>query len=243
MRIWLVIFAFSALGALAGAQPASPGPTDTPAAAASPASAPAAALPLPSSLVRPAIVTVDEVVKNLRFDRWKKGDIRDEASNDSTSITRDLHHAFPPLIEAADTAPDSTAKLLPAFQNIDAIYDVLLRVFSASRVVGQPDDVGHLQQALTELGDARRALADRMLNQTQTYEKQIVELRTTNATLIAAKNVPPPAPVPCTPPPAVHHKRRTTHTTPEKKPAATTDKKSVPAKPAATKPGTQNPKQ
>ena len=228
MRTWLTLCTFLLNCAFAVAQ--MPASTVITAESADPASTIAAtstaspAPPLPSVLVKHGLDTVDLVVGSLSFDRWKHGDIRDEATNDSTSITRDLRRTLPPLIEAADLAPAANSKLMPAFQNIDAVYDVLLRVYSAARVAGRPDDVGRLQQALTQLSDARRALADRILSQAEAQERQLTELRASNQALLAVKNIPPPPPEPCKSPVPVHHKKKRTKSTApaQQKPATST---------------------
>ena len=95
-----------------------------------PGCTPALAPEPPSTLVKPALDQLDQTITALRFDRWKKGSIRDEASQDSDSISNNLHRSLPPLLLAADAAPTANSKLVPAFQNVDAVYDVLLRVYS-----------------------------------------------------------------------------------------------------------------
>ncbi|HWA95119.1 MAG TPA: hypothetical protein VG844_11015 [Terracidiphilus sp.] len=222
MRFWFACCVFSVLGAVAAAQTSPPNTPSESQAIPPP--------PAPSTLVRPAIDSVEKAVGNIHFDHWKRGDIREEAVHDSSSIIHDLHHPLPPLLEAADLAPDSNAKLVPAFQNIDAVYDVLLRVFSAARVVGQPEDVGSLDHALRDLSDARKALADRMLTQAEAHEKLVHELRASNEELQAEKNAPKPEPPPCKPEPKHTTRKRTTHSTHTTK------------KPAASKPAPQQPK-
>jgi hypothetical protein len=178
-----VVYFLPLLGALCAAQapaPAAPTPAPEP----------------PSALVKPALDLVDQTIGAMRFDRWKKGSIRDEASQDSDSIANNLHRSLPPLLDAADAAPTANSKLVPAFQNIDAVYDVLLRVYSAARVVGQPEDVDSLQKALTILSQSRRTLAARMQDQAATQEKQLIDL---HASYQALKNAPPPKPEPCAP--------------------------------------------
>lgn len=222
MQRWLAICSFFIAASIASAQAPAPA-TDAQPVQVATTTAAAPANSLPSALVRPAVDKLDRTTNNLRFDRWKRGDIRGEAVDNATSITNDLHHTMPGLIEAADLAPDSTAKQMALFQNIDAVYDVLLRIYSAARVVGSGDDVARLNDSLTQLSDARHALAERMMSQAEAHEKLIAELRATNQALLAAKNAPPPPPVPCVPPPAKHHTR--------KKATLTTKK---PVKPAAT---------
>ncbi|MDE3201442.1 MAG: hypothetical protein KGN79_11040 [Acidobacteriota bacterium] len=217
MRIWLSFSSALLTSLVCAAQ--SPAPTNTPVPVA----------PTPSTLVRPAIDSVESAISHIRFDRWKRGDIRDEAQHDSSSILNDLHHPLPPLLEAADLAPDSNAKLVPAFQNIDAVYDVLLRVYSAARVVGQPEDVGSLDRALRDLSEGRKALAERMQAQAEAHEKLVHELRANNTELLAEKNAPKPEPPPCKPEPKHTTRKRTTHKThTEKKP---TESKPSPGKP------------
>lgn len=215
MRIYLALCATLSTGLFCAGQ----APTAAPAAPPAPA---------PSTLVRPAIASVEKALSHIRFDRWKRGDIRDEANHDTDSILNDLHRPLPPLLEAADLAPDSNAKLVPAFQNIDAVYDVLLRIYSASRIVGQPEDVGSIDRALRDLSDARKALADRMQAQAEAHEKLVRDLRASNAQLIAEKNAMPPPPPPCKPEPKHTTQKHTTHTT--KKPTAGTAAPQTPKK-------------
>lgn len=193
--------------------------------------APALAPEPPSTLVKPALDQLDQTITALRFDRWKKGSIRDEASQDSDSISNNLHRSLPPLLLAADAAPTANSKLVPAFQNVDAVYDVLLRVYSAARVVGQPEDVDSLQKALTSLSQSRRAIAARMQDQAAAQEKQLVDLHASYQALQTQKSVPPPKPEPCVPAKPKSRARS------KAKPAAGT----TAPKPAATPGATQKP--
>ena len=216
MRIALLLPLFGTLCAAQAPAPASPAPPPAP----------------PSSLVQPSLDETAQALAALRFDHWKKGSIRDEASSDSDSIVNNLHNSLPPLLSAADAAPSANSKLLPAFQNVDALYDVLLRIYSASRVVGQPEDVGRLEQLLQHLSAARRSLAERMMAQAEAQEKLASDLRASNQSLLAAKNTPPPQPPPCKPAAPVRHKAAK----PAAKPPASTPAKpqtAAPAKPSS----------
>jgi hypothetical protein len=117
------------------------------------------------------------------------------------------------------------------------LYDVLLRVEEAARVVAPDDQVGQLQSALNSLETARLALNDRMQGSADAMEKQVVDLRGVIRQQ-ASRPVAPPVPVsvPCTPP-VVHH------TAVRKKPvtaATTTPATNGPAKPGATPQNNQN---
>src|SRR5579859_1274165 len=77
-------------------------------------------------------VTVDRLNRALgsvNVPKWKApGDVRQTAEADVDSMQRDLSGTLPSLISAAQA---NTSKMSPAFavyRNVDALYDVLLRV-------------------------------------------------------------------------------------------------------------------
>ncbi len=177
------------------------------------------------STLAPSLDTVHTTLAALRLDRWKKGTVRDEASTYIDQIQHDIASNVPPLVETADGAPGSVSKALPLAKHLGALYDVLLRVEEAARVVAPDDQVAQLQSALTKLENARLALNDRMQGSADAMEKQVVDLRGVIRQQASRPVVAPvPASVPCTPP-VVHH------TTARRKPATT----AAPA--AGTKPG------
>ena len=188
------------------------------------------------SALAPSLETVHQTLAALRLDKWKRGTVRDEASTYIDQIQHDIAANLPPLVETADGSPGSVGKALPLAKHLDALYDVLLRVEEAARVVAPDDQVGQLQSALTKLGNARLELDERMQGSADAMEKQVVDLRGVIRQQ-ALRPVAPPVPVsvPCTPP-VVHH------TAVRKKPvtAATTPATNGPAKPGATPQNSQN---
>jgi hypothetical protein len=172
------------------------------------------------------------MVSGVHADKWKRGNIRDEATQNISQIVRDIDVTLPPMLSDADTAPASLSKLLPISRNISALYDVLLRVVEASRVIAPDEQVAQLQEALVTLGDGRLAFSDRMQTAAVATEKQLSDLHATLQSQ-ASRTAAAPAlvAVPCTPP-APHS---TTKKTSAKKPAAGT----TAAKPAAGTPSTK----
>jgi hypothetical protein len=166
-----------------------------------------------STQLQPALSAVLRTVDSLRIDKWKRGNIRDEAAQNVSQIQRDIDVTLPPMLRDADTAPANLSKLLPISKNLSALYDVLLRVTEASRVVAPDDQVVELQHVLLTLADARLALGERMQAAAVAMEKQVTDLRTTVQTQeakIAA--TPVPVAVPCKPAePRKTTKRTTTH--------------------------------
>lgn len=200
----------------AGNAPAQP-------AAAAQAPAPVAP-PAPSTFLQPALDGVKKTISNLDLDRWKKGGIRDEAERDIGAILQDMQENVPPLMKDADADPGALSKTLPLSRHIDALYDVVLRVEEAGRVVAPVEQVDQLQSALKNLGEARLALDKQMLESAVTQEKQLTDLHT-KLQAAAAVKCPAPPPPPVCPAPKPHkavRKRKPSAKTPPKSPAKTT---------------------
>ncbi|MFP5235146.1 MAG: hypothetical protein ACLGSD_04535 [Acidobacteriota bacterium] len=202
----------------------------------SPAPAAPGAPPEPvraSTLLQPSINSVVTVLNALKLDKWKKGSVREEAGQNVESILRDIQNNLPPLMGAADAAPDSVSAAMPLVKHLDALYDVLLRVEEASRVAAPSEQISQLQDALTVFGAARFALDDALQKQAAVQEKQVSDLRVAlvqreKAAAEAAAH--PAAAKPCaTPATAAHRKVR--RRTAKKPHSTTTSQKPSPAKP------------
>jgi len=230
-------------GTLLAQAPAQKPPTSSPPGAAAPgpaqtaAPAPSAATPAPvtpggpAATIQPALDTVQQTLTTVKVDKWKKGSVREEASDHIGVIQRDLKETMPPLLAAADAAPNSASALLPLSRNIDAVYDILLSVVEAARVSGPAAHVTELDQALRGLNTARVTFDEHLQQTADAAEKQIADLQATVKAQAAIKcPVLPPPVIPVCPAPApapkVHRK--------PKPPAATTPG-TTPA-PATTKP-------
>jgi hypothetical protein len=182
----------------------------------------------PSTLLKPALDNVQQTMGALKLEKWKKGDIRDGAGTNIAAIQRDIQDNLPPLLQGADTAPGTISNVLPLYRNVDALYDVVLRVLEASRVSAPADQIVQLQQALTTLGEARHALDGHLQESASALEKQVSDLRSTLKAQSAARSTAPPPPViPKCPAPAPARKPRK-KTTP---PATTAKPTSPPATP------------
>ncbi len=93
-----------------------------------------------SAAMQPVIAQVRGAVSGLQPDRWKMaGDIKQETAVDVNSIRRDLDMTLPDLLTAADGASASAVKSLAALSNVNALYDVLLRVTERARLAAPAD--------------------------------------------------------------------------------------------------------
>jgi hypothetical protein len=183
------------------------------------ASAPARnAGPRPSAVLQPSLDGLQQAVAGVQLEKWKKGSVRDEAGVNVSSIQKDLQSTLPPLLVEADAG--TITKVLPVERNINALYDVLLRVVDGARIAAPGDQFTALQNAQADLEKARQALSDQMQDTAAAQEKQIGSLQ------VALKTQPVPVcPVAPPPPPAP---------APAKKPAV--KKRKPAAKPATTPP-------
>lgn len=171
--------------------PASSLPATAPSQVGAAVSAPTAggSLVMPSALVRPGLDAVKSAVAGVRLDKWKaSGAVRDEVNANLGSIRRDMEATLPGMLATADGAGDSVSKVLPAYRNIEALYDVLLRVVVAARLGAPQPQTAALEAAMASLDGGRRALGDRLQSSALAAEKQVMDLRA------ALKAVPPPAP-------------------------------------------------
>lgn len=201
-----------------------------------PAAATAASPPptLPSGLLLPSLTTVQQALSGLKLEKWKRGTVRDEAGDNVNEVLRDVKSTLPGLMKTADSGPEAVSKTLPLSRNIGALYDVLLRVYEASRVAGPAEQVVEIQQALVSLKNARLALDDRLQQSADAAEKQTSELQVTvqKQALALRSTPPPPPPVACVAPapkPAVKPRRKPR---PAAKPPATPPPATTPAKPS-----------
>jgi len=187
-----------------------------------------------SGILKPSLETVLQTVTALKLEKWKKGTVRDEAGENTKRILVDLQTNLPSLLAVADSAPVKISNELPVSRNIDALYDVLLRVYEAARVSAPPEQITQLDEALNSLNNARLALDGRLRESAASMEKQVSDLQSTLQAQDAIK-CPTPTPAPAipfciAPKPAVRK--------PAKKPApsATPPAKTPPEAPAIPKP-------
>ena len=172
--------------------------------------------------LQPTVQLVKEALGSLNIDKWKASSaIKGEADANVQSIQRDLDQTLPNLVTAADSAPGSPAKALPVFRNIDALYDVMLRLDAAGRLAAPKDQLGALDDALSSIANARRTLGDQLQASAEAQDQRMIHLQQA-----AARPAPAaPAPVACTPPPPapITRKKRTAS-----KPTASTTKSATP---------------
>jgi hypothetical protein len=153
----------------------------------------------PSAVLRPALASLQQAIDILRPEKWKApAAITAESTSDVGSLQRDVSTTLPPLLAAADAAPGSAPQLLPAYRNVEALYDVLVRVTQTSVLAAPAQQSAALQQATSRLQQARREFGDLLQSAAQSQDQR---LRDVQAKLRSAQNIPPPPTPVCAPPP------------------------------------------
>lgn len=203
-------------------------PANTPASVAKPAFTPIA----PSQILQRSLEELQQTMGDIRLEKWKRGNVREEAGANISAIQHELQGRLPVLLKEADAAPAALTKVLPLSRNVDALYDVLLHVVEASRVAAPGEQVGELQQTMADLEKARIVLDNQIQQTADSQEKQIVDLRTTvqkQEVSLRAAATPPPAPK-C-PAPVAPAKKKRHVTSKARKPEVTKPAATTPAKP------------
>jgi hypothetical protein len=175
--------------------------------------------------MQPALNTLTQALEVLRPEKWKASDaIKQETSSNIDSIHRDIQTTLPQLLATADAAPNSASQLLPAYRNVEALYDVLLRVTQVANLAAPNQQSATIDHARASLEDARHSLGDRLNSAALAQEQQVHRLQA------ALRAVPPPAaPVVCpTPAPAKKPRRRRKPVAKPAQPATSTQTNGTP---------------
>jgi hypothetical protein len=199
-KVTLLTLLFLGGSGAARAQAAPPPAAPAPAPAAAQAAAPAVA-PAPASFamtnLRPALANVQTAITNLNVAHWKApNDIRATTQQDINSMQRDLNTTLPGLLAQADTAaaasgPPALSPAFAVFRNLDALYDVMLRVTETAGLAGSASDASSLEDARAGLEDGRGKLGAWLLQAIGAQDAQVVRLQ---APAASAAPAPPPPP-------------------------------------------------
>jgi hypothetical protein len=195
-KVTLLTLLFLGGSGAARAQAAPPPAAPAAAQAAAPTVAPAPAGFAMSNL-RPALANVQTAITTLNVSRWKApNDIRATTQQDINSMQRDLNTTLPALLAQADAAaaasgPPALSPAFAVFRNLDALYDVMLRVTETAGLAGSTSDASSLEEARAGLEDGRAKLGAWLLQAIGAQDAQVVRLQTPAAAVAPA---PPPAP-------------------------------------------------
>ncbi|MEZ2348855.1 hypothetical protein [Terriglobus sp. RCC_193] len=134
----------------------------------------------PSELVQPALDKVAQAGSNVDLNKWKGGNgLRSEVDANLASVQKDLQNTLPSILVDSDKAPESVPASLRILLNLDALYNVLLRIEIAGKANAPRDQADALEGALAALDGARRSLGDHITASAAAQEKHVSQLQAT----------------------------------------------------------------
>jgi hypothetical protein len=149
----------------------------------------------PVANLRPALANVQTAIGNLSIQKWKApNEVRAATQQDVASMQRDLTNTLPGLLTQVESQPPGQAALSPSFavfRNVDALYDVLLRVTETAAITASSYDANSLEQARAGLEDARDKLGSWLVESIGTQDATVVRLQAAAAPKPNAAAPPP----------------------------------------------------
>jgi hypothetical protein len=149
--------------------------------------APPAGTGFPIASLRPALANVQNTIANLNVGRWKvPAEMRAAVQQDIGSMQRDLNATLPGLVAQAEASPAALSPAFAVFRNLDALYDVLLRITETAVLSGAGSDAVSLEDARAGLEDGRGKLGTWLLQSISAQDAQVVHLQSALAARPAA---------------------------------------------------------
>ena len=128
--------------------------------------------------LQPTLTAVNTAVGSIEVRRWKvPGEVKDQTVSDVQSIQRDISGSLPGLITQAQGSLNEVGPSFSVFRNIDALYDVLLRVSETATLAGSQQEASQLESARTDLQMRRRQLGDALLSSATAQDASVSQLR------------------------------------------------------------------
>ena len=142
------------------------------------ASAPQLAMTDALNTLQPLLGQVNNALSSVDARRWKTpNDVRDQTASDIQSIQRDLNGTLPGLVSSAQSAPGSIAPAFAVFRNIDALYDVLLRITETATLAGSQQEATRLEQVRSDLQSRRNQLGNAILSSATAQDANVTSLQ------------------------------------------------------------------
>lgn len=129
--------------------------------------------------VQISAATLRQMVLSVNVDKWKAPkEVKSVAQDDISSILNDLTSILPGLLQTAQTSPGSFKPAFEVYRNVNAVYDVVLRVSQAAVFTGATEDATKLQSALADLSRTRNGLSNALATASDQRDTELAQLRT-----------------------------------------------------------------
>jgi hypothetical protein len=141
-----------------------------------------------------AVARLGRALSSVTVPKWKApGNVRQTTESDVDSMQRDVSDTLPALVNSALADPAKVSPAFSVYRNVDALYDVLLRVSETAQLAGASKDASLLEDQRAALEDSRTQLGAALLQSSQAQDAEVVHLRSA-----AVAVAPPPKPAPKT---------------------------------------------
>lgn len=128
--------------------------------------------------LRPALQQVGNSIGQINIDHWKLSKSwKVQLQNDADSIQQDLSHQLPDLFQQAQASPMALDAQMRVMQNVDALYDVLVRLTMAANLTEKKSDATLLNGALEQLESARKTATGQLVREAALENQRLVQLQ------------------------------------------------------------------
>lgn len=135
-------------------------------------------VPALNESLRPALNQAGSALSQVQIDRWKLSRAwKEQLQGDVNSIQQDLTTQLPALFQAAQQSPTALEPQLNVMHNVDALYDVLVRISTAANLAGGKTDAAILDNAIQQLELARKNTASQLLQAASQRDQQITRFQ------------------------------------------------------------------
>ena len=132
-------------------------------------------------------------VGKLRIERWKvDSSTKHQASENASSIQRNLTAALPDLINGVRVAPNSLTANFKLYRNLNALYDVLAGLGESTGAFGKREEYDTIGPHVSAFDDIRRSYGDYLQQMATTADNRLLAAQQLEAQAAAAAQQQPP---------------------------------------------------
>jgi len=147
-------------------------PTTTPVLTGAPVTTPA-----PCEAVRPVAAEIAAAIDTIDLDHWKLPSAgKDQMGENVDSIRLDVSSTLPGLLDQAKAVPTELAPQWLVMQNVNALYDVLVRVTTTANLAASREDASLLTDVQNQLGETRKHLITTLIAATANQDREVAML-------------------------------------------------------------------
>lgn len=128
--------------------------------------------------LRPALSQVGPTLHQVQISHWKVSRAwKSQLLSDADSIQQDLNTTLPMLLQTAQQTPAALEPQLAVMQNVNALYDVLVRITAVGDVAGGAEDATALDSTVQHLEQACKSASTQLLQAATRRDHDLAKLQ------------------------------------------------------------------